>query len=72
MPFARQYSDMLREYIELGLCEAVLVYKHLNTVHNAKWEKVIVSRAAHMRFHNLCGHLGHPDIRDHPLDWDKI
>jgi hypothetical protein len=72
MPAVRQYSDMVREYLEPKLCEAAVAYKHLNNVHNSNWEKVSELRAARRKFQNLCGRLGHPDIRDHPLDWDKI
>jgi hypothetical protein len=72
MPAVRHYSDRVREYLEPRLCEAAVAYKHLDSVHNSKLDKVSVLRAARRKFQNVCGHLGHPDIRDHPLDWDKI
>jgi hypothetical protein len=71
MSVVRQYSDMVREYPEPMLCEAGVAYKHLDSVHDSKSEKANVLRAALRKFQNLCGRLGHPDIRDHPLEWDK-
>jgi hypothetical protein len=53
MPAVRQYSDMVREYLEPRLCEAAVVYKHLNNVHNSKWEKVSVLRAEHFKTSQL-------------------
>jgi hypothetical protein len=72
MPAVRHFSDRVREYLEPRLCEAAVAYKHLNSVHSSKLDKVSVLRAALRKFQNLCGRLGHPDIRDHPLDLDKI
>jgi hypothetical protein len=67
MPAIRQVSDRVREYLEPNLWEADVAYKHLNRLHNSNWEKISELRAALRKFQNLCGRLGHPDIRGPPL-----
>jgi hypothetical protein len=58
MPVVRHYSDRVREYLEPKLCEAAVAYKHLDSVHSSKLDKVSVLRAALRKFQTCAVVLG--------------